>query len=108
MHHGFYIVGIHVQYWAKGYFGHVGAIGRSSGVEVIGGETNLVVGDHMNGTANIVGFQTAHLNHFVHDALTCDCRIAMDQDRTDFGDIALVFGIEFGANEAFYHRVYRF
>ena len=32
----------------------------------------------------------------------------MDQDRTDFGDIAIVFGIEFGANEAFHHGVNRF
>ena len=108
MHHGFYIVCIHVQYRAKGYFGHVGAIGRSSSVEVIGGKTNLVVGDHVNGTANIVGFQTTHLNHFVHDALTCNRCIAMDQDWTDFGNIALVFGIEFGAHEAFHHGVYRF
>ena len=62
----------------------------------------------MDGSAHVVGFQTTHLHHFVHDALTCDSRIAMDQDRTDFGDIAIVFGIEFGANEAFHHGVHRF
>ena len=108
MYHSFYIIGIHVQHRAKGYFGHVGTIGRCSGIEVVCGETNLVVGNYVDGTAHIIGFQTAHLNHFVHDALTCNRSIAMDEDRTDFGDIALVFGVEFGANEAFHHGVYRF
>ena len=103
--HGFHIVAIDMEYWRLHHFGNVGAVDAGACVEVVGGETNLVVHHDMDGAAGFVAGELRHLYYLVHDTLAGDGRVAMDEDGSHFFKVALIAIVNLGAHDAFHHRV---
>ncbi len=107
-HAGFRIVAIDVENGRQDRERDVGAIDAAAAFERIGGETDLVVGDDVDGAAGFVAFQLRKLEHFGDDALANESGIAVNQN----GQNARAFGvfqtILLGANETFDHRIDRF
>ncbi len=62
----------------------------------------------MNGSSGFVTVQGSHLNHFIHDALTGYGRISVNENGTNFGDIAVKFPISERAGQTFRNGIYRF
>ena len=106
MDHGLHIVGIDVKDQPLGDLGHIGAIGRRSCVEVVGGEAHLVVHHEVHGATSAVAVQASHLDHLVQHTLACDGRIAVDEDGQHAGFVTTVC-VDAGAGDAFHHRVDR-
>ncbi len=104
-HNGFGVVAIDVENGSLHHFRNRGTIGGRASVGPVGGKSDLVVDDQMYGSAGIVPCQAHHLDHFVHDALSGHCGIAVDQDREHPVVDAAVHRIQFGAAESFHHRI---
>ena len=78
--HRFHIVSIHMQNRCKHHFGDVRAIGGGARIEVVRGESDLIVDHDMYGASGLVSVQGFHLHHLIYHALACDRRISMHKD----------------------------
>ena len=79
----------------------------------LGRESELVVGDEMNDPADLIALETGQVQRFGNDALTGECRIAMDQNRQHAAGIEFrwTWRIHAGcrrARHAVQHRIDRF
>ncbi len=62
----------------------------------------------MDGASRAIAREPLHLKRFVDHALSRHRGVAMDQNRQDFIEVTLVFGVAFGAGNADHHRIHRF
>ena len=106
VHHRFYVVAVHVQYRSQYHLGHVGRIGRGTRVEVVGGESDLVVDDEVNGSTSAVAVEALHLHDFVDNALAGHCGVTVDVNRKHLRSVHSVVGVALSAGDALNHRVH--
>src|SRR5699024_6267198 len=71
VHHCLRIVSIDVEDRCLDGSSNIGGVGGGTRLCRWGGETNLVVNNHMNGTASAIATQLRHLHGLKHHALTC-------------------------------------
>ena len=72
------IVGIDMDNRNLEAFGQVAGIERAARVVGIGGKTDLIVGNNMNGAAGAVAFQAGKIERFGHNALARKGGVAMN------------------------------
>lgn len=80
VHHGLWVVGIHVEDGRVDDARHVGTVGRGARVARIRRETDLIVGNDVDGAAGGVVGQVRQVERLVHDALTGKGGVAVQQN----------------------------
>ena len=83
VHDGFGIIGVDVEDGSVDDAGHVRAVRRRARVTRIGRETDLVVGNDVDGAAGRVIGQVRQGERLVDDALAGEGGVAVQQDRHD-------------------------
>ena len=81
MHNRLYVVSVDVKHRSEHHLGHVGTVDRGAGVEVVRGESDLVVNDHVNGSARGIAVKALHLNHFIENSLARYGCVAVNLNR---------------------------
>ena len=81
MHNRLHVVSVDMKHGSEHHLCHVGAVNRGAGVEVVGGESDLVVNDHVNGSARGVAVKALHLNYFIENSLARNGRVAVNLNR---------------------------
>ena len=81
MHNRLYVVSVDVKHWSEHHLCHVGTVDRGAGVEVVRGESDLVVNDHVNGSARGIAVKALHLNHFIENSLARYGCVAVNLNR---------------------------
>ena len=102
------IVAVHVEDRGLDHLGHVGGVGGAAGVLGRGREPELVVDDEVDGAADAVARDVAHVEALGHDALAGERGVAVHQDRQDGVRAGPVDEVLPGAGHAPDHGVDRF
>ncbi len=79
LHAGEWIVAVHMKDRHLNHFGDVGGVHRRARVFRNGGETDLIVHDHVHRAASPVTVQLRHVQCFGDDPLPGESRVAMKQ-----------------------------
>ena len=92
--HRFGIVAVYVEDRRLNGLRHIRGIDRRSRIVRQGGESDLVVDNHMHSSTGAIRPQLRHLQGLQDDTLAGHCRITVDQDRqntkaTDFFAVLL-------------------
>lgn len=80
MHHGLWIVSVDVENRSIDDTSHIRTVGRGPRETGIGGETDLVVGHHMDSSVGGVVGQVRKMHSFIDDALSAEGGITVDQN----------------------------
>jgi hypothetical protein len=83
------VVGVNVENGSVDGLGNIGTVGGRSGESRIGGETNLVVHDEVNGTAGREGGERVEAETLVDDTLSSKGGITVEKD-THGGAVSLL------------------
>ena len=75
-----------MEHWRFNHLGNVGAVRTHVGVTAVGGETNLIVDDHMHRAAHVIANQPGHVERLCDYALTGQRRISMEKNWQHLGN----------------------
>ncbi|KAH3669269.1 hypothetical protein OGAPHI_001390 [Ogataea philodendri] len=92
-HNSFDIVSIHVENWSIDSLGNVRRIWRGSSKSRVGGETDLVIHNHVDGTSCSVGRKSGESHGLVNNTLTSEGGVSMQKNTNcllKLADIVLV------------------
>ena len=78
---GLHVVGVHVDDRDVEALGEVGRVARRAALLGVGGEAELVVGDHVDRAAGRVARERLQVERLGHDALAREGGVAVDQHR---------------------------
>ena len=105
---GFRIVPIHMEDRRVDHLGDVGSVVATEGVGLLGRETNLVIHDDVERSADGVAIETHHVETFGHDSLAGEGRVAVHQERNDLLAILVVAESLLRPRPSKYDRVHEF
>lgn len=74
------LVSVHMNNWSLDRSGHISAIESASGLSRGSGEADLIVGDNVDGSVDVIVIQVGHLQAFIHDSLASYGCITMNND----------------------------
>ena len=107
---GLHVVGVHVDDRDVEALRQVGRVARGAALVRIGGEAELVVGDHVDRASGRVAGKRLEVQRLRHDPLAREGRVAVDQHRQDrrrvVGQLARLAAGLVGARPALDHRVH--
>ncbi|CAI8254541.1 MAG: Uncharacterised protein [Flavobacteriia bacterium] len=106
MNDGLDIVSIHVQYRREHHFSNIRTVGRGTRIEVIRGESDLIVDHNVDGASGLVSVEGFHLHDLIHNTLACNRCISMNEDGQNLSRLGTVFGIDPGSADAFHHAIH--
>ncbi len=98
------VLTVHVQDRALQHARDVRRIRRAASVLRIRREPDLVVHDDVDRAADVVARQLRHVERLLHDALSCERRVAVDQQRQAGGHAALAHPFDVVARAHAAHR----
>ena len=75
-----------MEHWRFNHLGNVGAVRTHVRVTAVGGESNLIVDDHMHRAAHVIANQAGHVERFCDYALTGQRRISMEKNWQHLGN----------------------
>ncbi len=102
------IVRIDVEDRAVRHLRDVGAVERAARVARVGrGEADLVVDDDVDRAAGVVAARLGHVEAFLHDALSRDGGVAVDQHRQHLVALGIAPAVLARAHRAFHHGIHR-
>ena len=101
----FGLLAVDVQDRNLEHLGDVGRVGVGATLLRWGGEADLVVDDHVQSAANVVGREIAQIQGFLDDALAGECGVAVDQKSHAQPAFGVVDPIHLGANSALHHGI---
>mmetsp|Transcript_9479 Transcript_9479/g.27032 ORF Transcript_9479/g.27032 Transcript_9479/m.27032 type:complete len:511 (-) Transcript_9479:689-2221(-) len=87
--HGERVISVAVEDWAVECLAQVAAVRRGTRMDRVGGETNLVIYDHVDCATNVKVWDVGELHRFVDNALAGKGCISVQQDGDD---VTRVFG----------------
>jgi hypothetical protein len=103
------VVAVHVKDRHLDHLGDVGRIHRGARVFGQGGESDLVVHDHVHRSAGAVTVQLRHVKRLRHDALSGKSGIAVDEQRQNFAALFCIAADSLPrARSSLHHRIDRF
>ena len=109
MHNCLWVVAVDVEDRSLDSLGEVGRVDRATRGAWWGRETNLVVDNHVDGTAGAVAAQLREVEGFSNNTLTDHCGVTVDEDRQDREAVwAAVDDVLLSADDAFEDWVYSF
>ena len=104
--HGFGVVAVDVEDGAAVRLGQVGSVVAGPAGIRGGGEADLVVHHNVDCAADGVAAQLRQVNGFRHDSQSCECGIAMQQQRNNgVAVVAFVQDVLLGANNTLHDGV---
>ncbi len=74
------IVSVNVEDWRIDGFGNIGTVSGRAGETWVGGETDLVVDNNVNGSSGRVGWETVESHSLVNDTLTGESGITVEKN----------------------------
>ncbi len=74
-------------------------------IDRVGGESNLVVDDDVDGAAGGITVELRQIQRFGHHALPGEGGVAMDQNRDDARALGVAQTVLLRTNDAFNHRI---
>src|SRR3990172_5382456 len=83
----FNVIRIHMKDGGQSYFRNISTVSGGTAVQIICGETNLIICDEMNRSACFVCVKTNHLHNLIQNSLPCNSSISVNKNRTEFGII---------------------
>jgi hypothetical protein len=89
LRHGLRILAVDVEDWDLEHFENVRRVSRRASFLGTGRKSNLVVHDHMKGSAHGIAGKLAHVERLLHHSLARNGGVAMNQD----GQVALAAGV---------------
>ena len=105
-HHRLGVVAVHVQHRRFDHLDDVGAVQRGARVaRVAGGETDLVVDDHVHRAAGVIAARLGQCQRLHHHALAGKGRVAVHDDREHRVAFGVATAVQAGLDRAFDHRV---